>query len=470
MSSSEAFINSIIIPFLRGQKIFKISLQMKVEDATKESFKACLIYIADDNSAQKIHIYNLLIKIFTELNITDPIKQKSYIDNNENLYELLIHLYRDGHNHLGKLITLIKAAKPHNNSSKWLIPAFIIGFLSFAGAIFERYEHTVFIKMINSIKYFVEKAVVWIKDIMSVARNAAVFGMITNSIGLIFTAKQITNNDLLSKYEKAYELFFACLTTFLTFTAYIVSFASSGAMTVLAGLLFVASSCVDIIKASISLVATHRRGKDRGVLNNDMTAIEMAQHYRKLYDYRSQRAQLILKVCTTVLTSLCVAAWTFFPPSLALTIGCIGAMIVTQAVSGFIASKMNHYYNENLQLKIADIDGIKQDNDIELTETEELLRQKLSIEQLSTLELSQAVTTVTHNPVSKTINVLTKIPASMGFFTQLAVEKPTDNLEYKSDFIADEFVPNLENNSTSTQENNSLLEAIPSFRERALTI
>ncbi len=430
MDNSEKIIGLIIIPYLRGKEIHKINLQLKIEDATKETFESYLL--TNKDPFRKSQIDSSIKRILLELNINDETKQDSYLNKNQNLYQLLIHLYRDGNHHLGELINLIENAQSRNATSKWILPAFLIGLISLGGALLNHYQHERFIQIVDYIKNFITKIILLGRTFMSAAKNAALIGMLTNSLTFIYKFKQILADDKLNISNKFYEIAFTFITSCLTFSAYIISFASSGTMTIFAGIFFVAASCVEILKASLSLVAANKNAIDHPTLKNSMTAIEKAQYYRSLYEYKSQRDLLILKICTTVLTSLSVAALTFFPVSWSLIAGCIGAMILAETIGEYVSVKLTNYYNNQLQSQISTIHGIDNNKNIELAETSDTMTNSSALKQLLTPQLSQTETTITYSESENKFQISTKIHASsFAFFKPETTEQSTQTSAQK---------------------------------------
>lgn len=365
MALPKDLVNTVVVPYLRGTEIARVELELYYSNLSIKDFLAWPI--KGKSARNKINYEELTKNILLELNIHDPEVQKSLIFDPKinNLYDLLIRLYRDGNHHLGRLIQLIDNAKPRSRTPVWVMPAMFFGLLAMIGAFFENYQHTAFMRFLTATKDFGLKAFDWIKGFANVAKNVALVGIAFNALKFLYNSRNIISDQKLTNPQKVYELSFAFLEPFLVVSAYAITYSLSGAMSVIAGALFVSASGLGILKGGLSLLKAYRNASALNKNIDLMSVTEKAQYHRSTYAYKAQRSALLVEIGYALLSTAVITVWCFFPPSLALVAGCFGALTLLQASSSYITTSANTYYDDALQYELRHVEGIDEEKGLD---------------------------------------------------------------------------------------------------------
>ena len=198
-------VEEIILPYLKGQDLEICERFLLVEALSDEHFKTWPT--KGSSSDGLVNYQKLSLAILNHLHIQGEEERKRFLNQSDNLYQLLILLYQEGHL-IGDLIDLIKNSKNKQELSLWNISGMAVGILAIFGALFEHFQHEKFMNVINAIKNWLISAAASVSKFFSVARNSAIFGFIYNGLEYCYRVFEIMTDSKLSKSEKAYELLF----------------------------------------------------------------------------------------------------------------------------------------------------------------------------------------------------------------------------------------------------------------------
>lgn len=428
MNQTKDIIEKIIIPYLTGTELSSIESRLAANDFTKKNFKDANPRGIDPKT--KINNSEYTKRILFQLNIPES-EHGIYISESASLYELLINLYRRDYHHVGYLISMIDEAKPKNKMPFWVMPGIIAGIVSLIIGLLEHYKHDALMKFLEDAKELAIKAFDWAKSVFSQAKNVAFFGVGFNALSFLYNAISVIKDDKLTNPQKGYELLFLITATSLTITSYIVTFTMGGAMSLVAGSLMIAASAISIIKGAISLYRTYKDFKEHRDANikEGQTPQELAQYFRKKYDYNAKKSSLFVEIGGAILATAIVAAWSFFPPSIALIAVCIGGLTLIQAFSAYLSTKIKSHYAQELQQKISQIENIEDEPQPKKDLTQDSVVSAihtladLSKAQIPVEDQVEPSVQVTHDKQSKTVT--TSIVLPQGFVPGMKISVQT---------------------------------------------
>lgn len=363
-------IDSIILPYLCGHSVDAVKNAFITPNGThitKKHFRSCPIH--KDLNQSPIDYEKRALRILNALGITNKSDQNKYLDKNKcnNVYQLLCHLYRDGHRHVDTLLNIIDDAKSESHLFNWLIPTFAMGLLTSAGLYLEYNNNAVFNKITNFFYTLGQKALTITKHITNGIRALTLICMGYHLLILAAEAIGTWLDNKRNLQRKIYDLSFAGTATALTLLSYAITYFTYGTMTVTAGSIFVAASFVSVIKHSISLYQAHNNYKIYANQTSEeigkLQPIDKALYYRKLFEYRAERTALIQELAVAFVSTLIIASWSlalFFPPGLILVAASLSALIAVQSLHSYVSQKVKLYYDNELQTKLRNIAGLNE--------------------------------------------------------------------------------------------------------------
>ncbi len=362
-TTNDKIYDSIIMPYLFGAQVIEIRHRLSSPTTpVKQDFQDCPIQNDPDNRHFGYH--DKALKILITLGITDFEQQRKYLDakNCNNVYQLLCHLYRDGHHHLATLIDMIDQSTPKRYMLKFALPTALISIMVAGGAIWDRITHNQFKRIASKVMDGLELFIQLVFRIVNSARNVAYIGMGINLATFLYEVLVTSKDDKRNVKSKLYDLSFALGASLLTILSYVITVLTNGALSTVAAWLFVCSSAVAVAKAISSLRLaiiefnaykknfSNKHGGmsiKEAIKENKVTLQEQAQYFRTLYHYRARRMALIQEIATSITVLLVVASWTFallFPPgSVALIAVSIAMLTLIQTLHSYFSEKSKNY-------------------------------------------------------------------------------------------------------------------------------
>lgn len=348
----------LVYDYLRGYKIEEIKSRLTINGLTKREFKELKFFPHNKElllEEQPGYALDPKIdRLFRELNITLSHEDKiARLKKANNLYDLLLQLRRK-HNayHLKKLITLIDNTHKLRDVPRWVAPVVTVGMLTTAIALVSHFAKDFFSKAVDFLKDSGIKALKGLKAFFAEAKNIAILGASIHAIIGLLKLVSLIRNKSKSTRQKVTSAVFTIVSAALNIGGFMASFAAAGIAGPVTAACFILSSVAMVIKESVSL---HRHNgafrrfnhnAEEGVHEKDNVEIarpKRAEYQRALSSVKQHRWTLGVKIFFALVSVAVVAVWTLFPPSLALTAGCIGALIaiisLQKAVVGFIKGR-----------------------------------------------------------------------------------------------------------------------------------
>lgn len=334
-------LKDIIRSYFRGQKIkiTRVRLQTECDDYKKNAstlYKRVLIKSANDP---------FLIDILADLNIhPDSASFNRLINKSNHFYELLVHLYHDGYQRAGLMLRLIHQAKTRR---PWSL-IFSLGFLaSVTIGLSFHFNQESFRNFWHWLNTHCPKAINWLKSTCLLVRNIPLIALIYNSLMLLHSWYTTFANGTTTTTYKMTKLAFKTLTLGLVITAYYLTFNNNGLLLLPAAALFVASAGIDVIKsiymASKSLYALYKQEPPE----EDAAWGEKAQYISMQNLHKRQVYSIWIKLTAALLMTLAVAVWAFYPPTLAMTICSVVAMLfITKAKQSILATIRTRFHHQ----------------------------------------------------------------------------------------------------------------------------
>lgn len=294
--------------------------------------------------------------ILASLNIKKTITEEDgvyekLLANSENLHDLLKNLYHDGHDHIGYLLNVIESTKPRYD---WTV-GFLLGAITSAGlGAFAHFNREYIVTLGRWFTQTFPQVVTWLGRTFSILRNIPLLGIIMNLLILAGNWYSTFTNGTTTTPKKLQELFFKTLTAGLTISAYTLAFFAGGVITMPAALLFISSSATKVIKG----VYEWWKNSEPDKPNEELPWEIQAEYERaKNLHQRSKKAAFI-KIGAAILTTIAVAVWDFFPPSLIFSALCVAFISMTALTEWSIISSINEAAADRLQSAIQDIDNL----------------------------------------------------------------------------------------------------------------
>lgn len=376
LTLNDKIFDQIIMPYLFGADIIEIKHRLSSPTTpVKEDFQNCPI---QDKPKDGYNGYQeKALKILITLGITDFEEQKKYLapKHCNNVYQLLCHLYRDGHHHLARLIDLIDESAPNKIFRKLALPTIIVTLIVTAGALWDRFAHPQFNKLMLSVQRGLIATANLTAKVLNSAKNVALIGLGINLGQLLYEAILTRSDNKRDVHNKLYDFGYSFLAAILCITSYTITAITNGALSTVAAWLFVASSAVALVKASNSLKLSYSEfeaykkafaEKHNGMTveqarkENKMTLQEKAAYYRAKYHFQQQRMGLMQEIATAAAVVLVIACWSFaiiFPPaSIGLIASSVALLTLIQTVHSYSADLNKSYYSGKLQHKLSKLD------------------------------------------------------------------------------------------------------------------
>jgi len=169
-------------------------------------------------------------------------------------------------------------------------------------------------------------------------------------VGIVFTVgvaaysfyQNITAKEK-TFYDRFHDNFFLLASTALNIAAYSVLITAAVAMSPLAATLFVVAAGVDLVKEISSLIKLSVEIKQMGAISND-DSLDVRQEKTRMVNQRLKaRNAVIIEMGSAALMVGIIAAWSFIPGGLFLSIAAVAAIGVV-----FMVKKLAASYNEKV--------------------------------------------------------------------------------------------------------------------------
>lgn len=270
--------------------------------------------------------------------------------NSKNLYELLTHLYHDGHHHLGYLLKLIDKTKP----SYWW--TFIAGALSSIGLGSWAYNSGAGHAILIWIERIAPPFIHWLSKTVSILRNIPLLGVMYNSLTLSWIWRSTLAYGTTTNPRKVYYLFFETLAKALTIIAYLLALMAIGHMTIIPACLFIASSFSDVIKSVCSLLINYKQKKTIDfVIDRSAPWEKQAQQRRNINLIERSSETVWVKLLAAGLTTITVAFMCLIPPSFFLSASCLTVMALVFLAKHSLLASVHELFAVKLQVSISEI-------------------------------------------------------------------------------------------------------------------
>ena len=347
-------LKEIILLYLHGEALSDINFRLYAEcSELKMSCKSLYKSIR----LKEIPNDPLIEDILNSLNIRKslpPVIQGQYekLLESEDLYELLINLSHDGHRHLNYLIQLIDNTKPKTNWSFMLI----ISAISSAGLGTLFYLHEEYIETIaNWCARTTSSFIGWMGRTFSLIQNIPLLGITYTGLILIWNLYTTFAHGTSTTTEKLNNIVFRVAAASLIITAYILSYVAAGAITIPAAIFFVLSASVDVVQSIFNWFRsqTQLQALSKPEVNTDPNVI--AEYERAKNFHQLDQNTVWVKVSAAALTTVAMAIWNFFPPSLLITIFCVAFVALLTLAKGSIQTSFDEANACDLQRNLLHI-------------------------------------------------------------------------------------------------------------------
>ena len=294
--------------------------------------------------------------ILASLNIkksNDPTIQGTYekvLSKSKNLYDVIKILSDDGHEHAEYLLgELIKKIKPRRN---WTLIFLLSSVVSAAlgGLTYYHRQHLAAIGQWFSSTFPV--VVSWLAKTFSILRNIPLLGIIGNGVVLIWNWYNALSNGTTIPTRKLHNLLFKTLATGLTISAYTFSFLAAGTITIGAAILFVLSSTTKVFQGGYNWWKNSRPIKPEDTEEWEV----LAQYERANNLHQRSKYSALVNIGAAMFTTIAVAIWNIFPPSLVVTVFCVSFISLITLTEWSILSSINESAAYRLQMALEKID------------------------------------------------------------------------------------------------------------------
>lgn len=377
-------LKTIILDYLQGtpNSVTQVCLQTQCaefETSCKNLYQMVGVDANDDD---------FLIAILGSLNITPSQGEagtyEKLLRKSGNFYELLIHLSHDGHHHVTYLLNLIENTKPKKN---WTLILLAASILTAGVGTFFHFQKPYFEALANWFNRTFPFVVNWFGKTFSLLRNIPILGIVTNSLLLSWSWYRTFSNGTTSTAHKLKSLLFKSLTGGLTIAAYALSYVANGAMMTASAVLFVLSSSIDIIESLYGWYQNNQLMRHTKRPQGDRASWKACAEYERLRQgNQASKQSLWVKLSAASLTMIAVGIWSFFPPSLLLTLSCIAFISLVSLTKKAFISHCNDMLAENLQTNLRHLTIEKES---ELTPSQRILSVQLQREKTA-LEAREA--------------------------------------------------------------------------------
>jgi hypothetical protein len=349
-------LKEIVLHYLHGEALSVVSVLLQTQCAEfKISSKSLYKSITLENAQNDPFI----LAIFSSLNIkksnpSAPHPYEKLLKKSNNLYDLLTCLYHDGYHHLGYLLRLIEHTKPKPN---WAM-VFIWGavFSALLGSIlylwkWKEYIETTADWFIHSFPYFIES----LGKTFSVLRNISLLALSYYMLGLLWNWYETFANGTTTTTDKLNSLVFKNLTYGLTILAYALSYVDSGAMGLFPAFLFVLGSSIDVFQSVFEYYRSLHALQTITVPPSN-AEWEIVAEYERAKDLHQHPLQSVwVKLSAAILTTIAIAIWCFFPPSVIINTCCITFIALIGLAKQSIMNNYEEIYANNLQKNLRQI-------------------------------------------------------------------------------------------------------------------
>ncbi|WP_019215337.1 hypothetical protein [Legionella tunisiensis] len=339
----------IVLDYLQGESLNNTRERLKNECLElnypcHDLFQFIVLEVKDRNDP-------LLLAILDSLDVNNA-PEESYeklFANSKNLYELLTHLYHDGHHHLGYLLKLIDKTKP---SYLWTLIAGAISSIGLGSWAYNRGAgRAILIWIERSAPPFIH----WFSKTISILRNIPLLGVMYNSLTLGWIWQSTLAYGTTTNPRKVYYLFFETLAKTLTIIAYLLALMAIGHMTIIPTCLFIGSSCVDVIKSFCSIFINYKQKKMISSLDAPDTWAKKAQQIRSINLIERSSETVWVKLLAAGSTTITVAFMCIVPPNLLLSASCLLVMALIFLAKHSLLAGVHELFAVKLQLSISEI-------------------------------------------------------------------------------------------------------------------
>lgn len=343
----EKSLKTILLDYLQGtpNSVTQICLQTQCAELNMSCKKLYqLVQINEKND-------DFLIAILGSLNITqnpdEPGKYEKLLEKSRTFYDLLIHLYHDGHHHVAYLLNLIERTKPKRN---WTLTFLAASIVTAGVGTFLHFQKQYFEALANWLNRTFPFVLNWLGKTFSLLRNIPILGIVTNTLSLSWNWYHTFSNGTTSTTHKLKSLLFKSLTGGLTITAYALSYLADGTMMTVPAVLFVLSSSIDIIESLYDWYQNNQLMRHFKKPEGEGASWKIQAEYERLNSCnQSSKQSLWVKLSAASLTMIAVGIWNFYPPNLVITLSCIAFISLVGLTKKAFISHRNDIHAENLQ-------------------------------------------------------------------------------------------------------------------------
>jgi hypothetical protein len=283
------------------------------------------------------------------------LKEQKQYQHEKNLSTLLIRLHQDGHDHqhLAFLLDLLQTSRytpaQKHHWGRWAMSALVIG----VGTYLNRQRLADIGQFLTST--LPKMIATWLEKRASLLfRGYPLAGAAATLVSLLWAIYTTFYHGFTNLTQKATSLFFKVLSKGLTFAAYVVCFFAAGVPTPLTGWLFVAGTAIDmadVLTSFIFLTLKHAKHKT----SDSPSWHTQADDIRRENQREHAKEAVWVKLTASFLTTITVAIWCFAPPSIPITLACIGAMMLIGLAKSNMMGYINTKYANLLQTSLASL-------------------------------------------------------------------------------------------------------------------
>jgi len=349
-------IKKVILAYLMGLSVINVKNHLaeicnKSKNNAKSITKSIVINPNDP----------LLIAILNSLNISsthnDEAKRelfKELTDKSkyENIYELLLALCKHSqYEHVHYLVKLINKARPQRNLTLPLLFAALgTGILGIFFAINQKYLIAIGHWLLKA----VPKVIFWLGKTFSMVRNIPLLGLVYKSLALLYNWYEVFSTATITRRAMFSQLFFQTVAASLSITAYILAFLADGFGGIPSAALFILSACTDIFQSLYNWHKRNKAWKKHPALKDDDSWETQAEYYRAQSLNNKDAKTIGINILAAILTATAVGIWCAFPGSLAITITCVGFMMLISFTARSMLSGIQKSAARKLQSTLKD--------------------------------------------------------------------------------------------------------------------
>lgn len=332
----------------------------------KQSCKTLLKKIKINKAAPDEYTIAILrsLGISDKTNLTHSPSEYTKLLESKNLYELLIDLARDGHHHVDRLIKIIDTIKPTNyilkitSSIGALALTVATGLLLLFKAAYQR----------SAELFFKYRIPLWFNGTVrtfAVMKNLPIIGITVSALSLLVSWYKGLRNGSTKLAHKISKLFLTTLSTGMAIGGYVISYYSAGRFPLVAGILFVFSSIIEVYNVfkgfRESKLALKQVSATCGLPSEDEVDTrnweQMAAYQRARNFHQRAKVSMWIEGTSGLISTVLVGIWCFAPASLGieLVIFCVICLTLTAFAKDLIIRSIHDKYADILQAEIADI-------------------------------------------------------------------------------------------------------------------